>query len=280
MQAFAVSAGVLGPRRRPLRHYNAFIAADSFQPLITIYVVLALTAGGTGTMRGAILGAVLVVALTEGTRFLGRAAGLSPVQVAALRRPPSAPRSSSSCRSGRKASCPNAAASFRGAPMTDPAPHYADSSSPRMASATSPPPVPGGRPRPRGLRRATSLHRPIHHPGLRKCRAVLHATFRTPTRSAAASPSPTVPGCNRSSAAASPISAAPATISRTVFYDYELIWSLGCESVLNMPVRWRGHTAGTLNLLHRAGWYDESDISTTWLFAHLALPAMRLISRS
>ena len=25
-----------------------------------------------------------------------------------------------------------------------------------------------------------------------------------------------------------------------VFFDYELIWSLGCESVLNMPVRWAG----------------------------------------
>ncbi len=66
---------------------------------------------------------------------------------------------------------------------------------------------------------------------------------------------------------------------KDVFYDYELIWSLGCESVLNMPVRWQGATIGTLNLLHRAGWYDESDIAVTRLFAHLALPAMALISR-
>jgi hypothetical protein len=64
------------------------------------------------------------------------------------------------------------------------------------------------------------------------------------------------------------------------FFDYELIWSLGCESVLNMPVRWRGHTLGTLNLLHQAGWYDEGDIATTRLFAHLALPAMMLVSRT
>ena len=66
---------------------------------------------------------------------------------------------------------------------------------------------------------------------------------------------------------------------REVFYDYELIWSLGCESVLNMPVRWQGQTLGTLNLLHRAGWYDESDVALVRLFAHLALPAMALISR-
>ena len=67
-------------------HFNAYIAPDSFQPLVTIYVVLALTAGGTGTVRGAVLGAILVVALTEGTRFLGGVIpGLAPVQIAALR---------------------------------------------------------------------------------------------------------------------------------------------------------------------------------------------------
>jgi hypothetical protein len=50
--------------------------------------------------------------------------------------------------------------------------------------------------------------------------------------------------------------------------------------VLNLPVRWRGQTLGTLNLLHKAGWYSEADIATTRLFAHLALPAMMLISRT
>ena len=59
-----------------------------------------------------------------------------------------------------------------------------------------------------------------------------------------------------------------------VFYDYELIWSLGCESVLNMPVRWNGQTYGTLNLLHRASWYDEADIANVRLFAQLALPGI------
>ena len=86
VQAFAVSAGVLGLAGALYGHYNGFIAPDSFLPLVTIYVVLALTAGGTGTMRGAILGAVLVVFLTEGTRFLSDAlTGLKPVQTAAVR---------------------------------------------------------------------------------------------------------------------------------------------------------------------------------------------------
>ena len=67
---------------------------------------------------------------------------------------------------------------------------------------------------------------------------------------------------------------------REVFYDYELIWSLGCESVLNMPVRWRGQTMGTLNLLHRAGYCDESHIEAVRLAAHLALPALLMIART
>ena len=64
-----------------------------------------------------------------------------------------------------------------------------------------------------------------------------------------------------------------------VFYDHALIKSLGCDSVLNLPVRWQGQTIGTLNLLHQANWYADDDIATTRLFAHLALPAMLMISR-
>ncbi len=64
-----------------------------------------------------------------------------------------------------------------------------------------------------------------------------------------------------------------------MFYDYELIWSLGCESVLNMPVRWRGQTLGTLNLLHKAGHYNEGHVAHVRLLAHLALPALLGISR-
>ena len=65
---------------------------------------------------------------------------------------------------------------------------------------------------------------------------------------------------------------------RDVFFDYELIWSLGCESVLNMPVRWRGQTVGTLNLLAEAGHYSEAHVERVHLFAHLALPAMLLVA--
>src|SRR5438067_1349613 len=86
VQAFAVSAGILGLAGALWGHYTSFIAPDVFTPLVTIYVVLALTAGGTGNNVGAVLGAALVIFLMEATRFAtGWVGMLKPVQVAALR---------------------------------------------------------------------------------------------------------------------------------------------------------------------------------------------------
>ncbi len=86
VQAFALGSGVLGLAGALYAQFNAYVAPDAFQPLVTIYVVLALTAGGTGNMAGAVLGSVLVVALMEGTRFLAAILPvLSPVQVASVR---------------------------------------------------------------------------------------------------------------------------------------------------------------------------------------------------
>jgi hypothetical protein len=67
---------------------------------------------------------------------------------------------------------------------------------------------------------------------------------------------------------------------RANFFDHELIHSLGCESILNMPVRWRGQTMGTLNLCNRAGFYDERHLPRVRLIAQLALPAFLLIART
>jgi hypothetical protein len=64
------------------------------------------------------------------------------------------------------------------------------------------------------------------------------------------------------------------------FYDHELIASLGCDSILNMPVRWRGETLGTLNLLHRAGWYNERHIPIVRRLAQFAVPALLFAAQS
>ncbi|MDP9601559.1 GAF domain-containing protein [Variovorax sp. YR750] len=61
---------------------------------------------------------------------------------------------------------------------------------------------------------------------------------------------------------------------RDVFFDHELIVSLGCRSVLNIPLRWRGETLGTLNMLHEENWYDDGHVETARVFAQLAVPAV------
>jgi hypothetical protein len=42
---------------------------------------------------------------------------------------------------------------------------------------------------------------------------------------------------------------------RNAFFDFDLIQSLGCESGVNFPIKRDGQTVGSLNLLHKAGWY-------------------------
>ena len=59
---------------------------------------------------------------------------------------------------------------------------------------------------------------------------------------------------------------------RACFADAQLILSLGCESVLNVPVVFDGRVLGTLNLLHDAGWYGEEDVPVALTFAALAVP--------
>jgi branched-chain amino acid transport system permease protein len=86
VEAFAVSAAILGLAGALYGHYTSFVSPDNFVPLVTIYVVLALTAGGVGNNYGAVLGAVLVVFFLESTRFTTAwLPGLEPVQIAAVR---------------------------------------------------------------------------------------------------------------------------------------------------------------------------------------------------
>ncbi|WP_342362194.1 branched-chain amino acid ABC transporter permease [Terrarubrum flagellatum] len=86
IEAFALSAAVAGLAGAIYGHYTSYIAPDLFQPLITIYIFLAVTAGGLGRPIGPVIGAYLVIAFLEGTRFIVELIpGLGPVQVAATR---------------------------------------------------------------------------------------------------------------------------------------------------------------------------------------------------
>jgi branched-chain amino acid transport system permease protein len=86
LQAFALSAAIAGLAGALYAHFQSYVSPDHFQPLITIYIFLAVTAGGVGRPSGAVFGAYLVVIFLEATRFITEwAPGLQPVQVAALR---------------------------------------------------------------------------------------------------------------------------------------------------------------------------------------------------
>lgn len=60
---------------------------------------------------------------------------------------------------------------------------------------------------------------------------------------------------------------------KTVFFDWPVIASLGCDSVLNLPLVHDGRLLGTVNLLHEAHWYDDDDVSVGLAFASTAAPA-------
>ena len=86
VKAFALGSAALGLAGALYAHYTSYIAPDIFVPLFTLYIKLALLAGGLGNNRGAIVGAFAVVLLLEGSRFLiPLFPGLTPVQGAAVR---------------------------------------------------------------------------------------------------------------------------------------------------------------------------------------------------
>jgi branched-chain amino acid transport system permease protein len=85
-QAFAMSTALAGLTGALFGHFGSYVAPDMFQPLITIYIFLAVTLGGNGRPAGAVLGAYLLVPFLELTRFAAeRVGGISALQGAALR---------------------------------------------------------------------------------------------------------------------------------------------------------------------------------------------------
>ncbi|MBE1577380.1 GAF domain-containing protein [Amycolatopsis roodepoortensis] len=62
---------------------------------------------------------------------------------------------------------------------------------------------------------------------------------------------------------------------REIFADHELIDSLGCGAVINVPVVDDGRTLGVLNLLDAEGNYDDESVATARSLAPLAVPALR-----
>jgi branched-chain amino acid transport system permease protein len=86
VEVFCLSCAIGGLAGALYGHFTSFISPDLFVPLLTIYVFLTVAVGGTGRPVGPLLGAIVVMALLEGTRFLGALIpGLTAVQIASLR---------------------------------------------------------------------------------------------------------------------------------------------------------------------------------------------------
>jgi hypothetical protein len=66
----------------------------------------------------------------------------------------------------------------------------------------------------------------------------------------------------------------PAAVA-AVFGDHELIASLGCGAVVNVPVIDGGRILGVLNLLDAEGAYDEGSVAAALPLAALAVEPLR-----
>jgi branched-chain amino acid transport system permease protein len=86
MKAFALGGALAGLAGALYAHYSSYIVPEIYVPLLTIYIFLAVTAGGIGNNWGAVIGAFVVVFFLESTRFLiGIIPWLGAEQLAALR---------------------------------------------------------------------------------------------------------------------------------------------------------------------------------------------------
>lgn len=86
IKTFAVSTMIAALAGASYAHYTSFISPEIFQPLLTMYVFLALTMGGTGNNLGATAGSFMLIFVLEITRFLAPLVPqLSAVQHTAMR---------------------------------------------------------------------------------------------------------------------------------------------------------------------------------------------------
>lgn len=73
MQAFVLGSVIMALAGVFYAHLNLFVSPGNLEPINTFYVWIAVILGGSGSNRGAIFGGFVVIAIREGTRFLGEA---------------------------------------------------------------------------------------------------------------------------------------------------------------------------------------------------------------
>lgn len=86
VQVFMLGAALAGMAGAFYAHFITFITPEQFVPLITFYVWMGLIMGGTGSVRGALWGTLLLMVFLEGSRFAKDwIPGVSEVGMASLR---------------------------------------------------------------------------------------------------------------------------------------------------------------------------------------------------
>ena len=61
---------------------------------------------------------------------------------------------------------------------------------------------------------------------------------------------------------------------RAAFADHELIFSLGIGAIMNVPIRFRGRSLGTMNVCSPASWFTDADRAPGRLLAALLVPPL------
>ena len=84
LQAFLVGSVVMAVAGVLYAHVIAIVEPNLLDPIQTFYVWIAVIIGGTGSDRGAMVGALLIVAIQVGTRELPAAGSLRLLLVGAL----------------------------------------------------------------------------------------------------------------------------------------------------------------------------------------------------
>lgn len=70
IRVFMLGAALAGVAGAFYAHFVTFITPEQFVPLITFYVWMSIILGGVGSMRGALMGTLVLVVFLEGSRFL------------------------------------------------------------------------------------------------------------------------------------------------------------------------------------------------------------------
>ena len=59
---------------------------------------------------------------------------------------------------------------------------------------------------------------------------------------------------------------------KKIYYDYEIIFSLGCGSIINYLVLFNGKHLGTINILHKEKYYKKKHIKDLENYSKLLIP--------